>query len=426
MISDKRRRWIAFTAAFMMTAVCAGQDAYAKEAFSLGDLKAGSEKVMESSGDKEDAEDTGEKSGAVEVVRAGAADVMDKEESSADTASTEETIPVDESEEEQPESEEVSKEHAEEETVLDSESALDQEYPALVMANVSNSVNVRLEADEESDLIGKLYKDCAASMLEQKNGFTKVRSGKLEGWVKDDYLLYGENARGLAREVGRLSATVETETLRIRKEPDENSGVYGLLARGEDVEAVEELGDWVKVQCEGGKEGYISSQYVSVEFDLDEGETIEEIRAREAAEKETREKAEKEAAKQKAVRTAETTKTNAGAVAAAADDLTLLAALIQSEAGSECYEGQLAVGAVVVNRARGRYGSIAGAIYAPGQFGPAASGKVAAVAAMGPNPVAVRAAQEALSGVTNVGGATHFRNIRSGYSGIVIGNHVFW
>lgn len=422
MIKGKRKQWIALSAAFMMTMACTGQTAYAKESFSLGNLKAGSEKVMEQT---DSDSSTDEKAGTVEVVRAGAADVLDREET--DTEPAEETVVADGPKEDAGEEEQIS-EPVEEETPLDSEGALARDYPELVMANVSNSVNVRLEADEGSELIGKLYKDCAASMMEQKNGFTKVHSGKLEGWVKDEYLLYGEDAKSLAREVGRLSATVETETLRIRKEADENSGVYGLLARGEDVEAIEELGDWVKVQCEGGKEGFISSQYVSVEFNLDEGETIDEIKAREAAEQEAREKAEKETAeqKQKASRTTVTTKTNAGAVAAATDDLTLLAALIQSEAGSECYEGQLAVGAVVVNRARGRYGSIAGAIYAPGQFGPAASGKVAAVVAVGPNPVAVAAAQEALSGVTNVGGATHFRNIRSGYSGIVIGNHVFW
>lgn len=61
------------------------------------------------------------------------------------------------------------------------------------------------------------------------------------------------------------------------------------------------------------------------------------------------------------------------AVAASVDDVTLLAALIQCEAGNECYEGQLAVGAVVMNRVRsGRYaGSIYGVIYQAGQFPPA-------------------------------------------------------
>lgn len=376
-IGSKRRLTVVLAAVTGVIVMGHGTIAYAKEFSGLEEVKAGSEKAMESIC-------------VTDTLRAGAAEILDKE------------------------------------VILHSEDVLFKEYPDLVMADVNDSVNVRAEADEEAELVGKLYKDCAGSMLEQKNGFTKIRSGKLEGWVKDDYLMFGEDAEAYAKEVGRFSATVEADTLRIRKEADENAEVYGLLAKGEDVEAIEEMGDWVKIQCEGGKEGYLSSEYVTVDFSLDEGETIEEIETREAAEKEAKEKAEKEAAKKVASRTTETSKTNAGAVAASIDDVTLLAALIQSEAGNECYEGQLAVGAVVVNRARIRYGSIAGAVYAPGQFGPAASGKVAAIAAAGPSPVAVKAAQDALSGVTNVGGATHFRNVRSGYSGIVIGNHVFW
>lgn len=402
-----KRKSAVLLAAMIAAAICTGQNSvvYAKEASGLQTVAAGSGKAMESISVRS-------------TVRAGAADILDREIVVEDMKTVKESGLTDGIEED--------KQDAEDREAVDGKSILEKDYPDLVMANVNDSVNVRAEADEDSELLGKLYKDCAGSMLDQKNGFTRIRSGELEGWVKDSYLLFGEEAESLAREVGRLSATVEANELRIRKEADENAGVYGLLAKGEDVEAVEETGDWVKIQCEGGTEGYISREYVSVKFALDEGETIEEINRREKEEKEAKEAAEKEAARISASRTTETTKTNAGAVAAVTDDVTLLAALIQSEAGNECYEGQLAVGAVVVNRARGRYGSIAGAVYAPGQFGPAASGKVAVIAATGPGPVAMQAAQEALSGVTNVGGATHFRNVRSGYSGIVIGNHVFW
>ena len=51
---------------------------------------------------------------------------------------------------------------------------------------------------------------------------------------------------------------------------------------------------------------------------------------------------------------------------------------------------------------------------------------VAKVYAQGPKASCVQAAQEAMSGVSYVGNATKFRNIRSVYTGIVIGNHVFW
>ena len=116
------------------------------------------------------------------------------------------------------------------------------------------------------------------------------------------------------------------------------------------------------------------------------------------------------------------------AAAASCDDLTLLAALIQSEAGNECMEGQIAVGNVVMNRLRtGRFGnSLYSVIYAKGQFSPAGSGKVAQIYAQGPKATCVAAAQAALAGNSVVGPATRFRPVSSGYQGLVIGNHVFW
>ena len=107
--------------------------------------------------------------------------------------------------------------------------------------------------------------------------------------------------------------------------------------------------------------------------------------------------------------------------------MTLLAALIQCEAGNECYEGQLAVGAVVMNRVKSPAypGSIYGVIYSSGQFTPAMSGKVARVYEGNIPDACIQAAQAAINGETSVGGATYFR--RAGrHDGYVIGDHVFW
>ena len=102
--------------------------------------------------------------------------------------------------------------------------------------------------------------------------------------------------------------------------------------------------------------------------------------------------------------------------------------MIQCEAGSESYEGQVAVGAVVMNRVRsGSYpSSIYNVIYQSGQFGPASTGAVASVAASGPSGSAYSAAQAAIAGTDNTGGATSFKRASSGQSGVVIGNHVFY
>lgn len=287
---------------------------------------------------------------------------------------------------------------------------------SLVMAKVNEYVNMRQEAAQEAEKVGVLYKDCGGEIIERKNGWTKISSGDVVGWVKNEYLYFGKEAQELAKDVGMLTAYSETETLRVRKDADLNSGVLGLLANGEAIEAIEHKGDWVSVNYEGTT-GYVSADYVRVEFDIDKAESMASIRAREEAEKA------RAAAEAQAKRTAQKE-----AVLATASEVEILAALIQCEAGGEPYEGQVAVGSVVMNRVRcgGYPNSIAEVIYASGQFVPASKGKMESLILNGNIKAScMQAANEVISGTCNVGDALHFRR-NNGRNGIVIGNHVFW
>nr|WP_318685731.1 cell wall hydrolase [uncultured Acetatifactor sp.] len=285
-----------------------------------------------------------------------------------------------------------------------------QEQSTLVMANVQNALNVRSEASEDSEKVGKLYKDCGGTILERKDGWTKLQSGNIIGWAKDEYLLFDEEAKALANDVGKMIATINTETLRVRTEPNTEASTHGLLPKGEIVEVLENREDgWVCIDYEG-KDGYVSSEFVLLDFQIDSGETMEEIAAREAAEQEAKRHV------------------NYGEYTTDADTKMLLAALIQCEAGGEGYEGQLAVGAVVMNRVRsGAYpDSIHGVIYASGQFTPAMTGKLNSVYESGNiSSSCIQAAEDAIAGVSNVGDLTHFRR-NNGREGLVIGNHVFY
>ena len=283
------------------------------------------------------------------------------------------------------------------------------------VANVENSVNVRTEPSEDADIAGKLYKDCAGNVLETADGWTKIESGNLIGWVSNEFLILGEAAEAKIAEVGTLKATIETETLRVRKEPSEDAGVYELVGEGDVLIAEEELGDWVSVKIDG-EIGYVASEYVSVEFTTEHGKTVAEIEEEER-------KAEE--AKQKEAKAKLTS--NRGAVASAGGDVALLAALIQAEAGTQGYEGQLAVGAVVMNRVRsGAYpNTVSGVITQPGQFPPATNGTVAGIAARGASASCTQAAQAAINGASNVGGALHFGRVGKA-AGVVIGAHVFY
>ncbi len=110
-------------------------------------------------------------------------------------------------------------------------------------------------------------------------------------------------------------------------------------------------------------------------------------------------------------------------------DRYLLANLIYCEAGGEPYEGQVAVGAVVINRVLSNKfpDSVVGVIYQNRQFSPVASGRLElALAVNKATPRCYQAADEAMSGVTNVGNCVFFRTPIEGLEGIRIGGHVFY
>lgn len=279
----------------------------------------------------------------------------------------------------------------------------------LVMANVQNALNIRAEADEKSEKVGYLYKDCGGTILERKDGWTKLKSGNVIGWAKDEYLLFGEEAKAMAEDVGNWIVTLDAEAVRVRMEPNMQADIYGLLAYDDSVEFIDVVNsNWISVDY-NDEIGYINTDYVNVKFHIDEGETMEVIRVREREEAERKRKA------------------NRGAVAADADEVRLLGALIYCEAGNQPYEGMLAVGAVVMNRVKsGAYpNTIHSVIYASGQFTPAITGKVAKAYEGNVPDLCLQAAQAAINGETTVGDATHFRRAgkREGY---VLGDHVFW
>lgn len=110
-------------------------------------------------------------------------------------------------------------------------------------------------------------------------------------------------------------------------------------------------------------------------------------------------------------------------------DRYLLANLIYCEAGGEPYEGQLAVGAVVINRVRSaKYpDSVVGVIYQNKQFSPVLSGRLdLALAANKATAACYRAADEAMTGMTNVGNCLYFRTPIEGLTGLSIGGHIFY
>ena len=318
---------------------------------------------------------------------------------------------------------EVAKVGAAEAAVVEEEQPTEEEiaWQSRLMADVNEFLYVRAEGNEEAEIVGKLYKGDVAEIVECGDEWTHVTSGNVDGYVKNSYCLFGEDALAYANANFDVEAEIQTNGLRVRREASEDAPVLTAVSTGTtltvDTEA-ETVEGWVPVSYDG-ETAYVSAEYVTTDLALGEAVTI-------AEEREAQARAAAEAAKSAQVPSSGTVQN--APVAASVDDVTLLAALIQCEAGNESYEGQVAVGAVVMNRVRsgGYPGSVSGVIYQPSQFGPAGRGMVASVAANGPKASCIQAAQAALGGADNTGGATCFRNVSCGHAGVVIGNHVFW
>ena len=166
----------------------------------------------------------------------------------------------------------------------------------LVIADVTNYVNVRSLPSEEGEILGKLYDDSVGTKIDEENGWYLIESGSVTGYVKSDYVLTGEAAEIRAREVGTRLAKVATTTLKVRKEPSMEATVLGLVPIEEVLNVLEEVEGWVKVDFEDGN-GYVSTDYVNVYTENVKAESLAEERARLKKEEEERKRAEEAAKK---------------------------------------------------------------------------------------------------------------------------------
>lgn len=172
-----------------------------------------------------------------------------------------------------------------EESVSDNDAQ--QDFSNLVIARVNNYVNVRAEASEESEIVGKLYNKSVGTLIEEENGWYKIHSGSVEGYVKAEYCVTGKEAEDMVDEVGEKVAVVTTTTLKVRKEPGLDKEVLGLVPIEEELSVLEETDGWVKVSIEEG-EGYVSKDYVFIRVDFVEAESKAAEEARLKKEEEAR------------------------------------------------------------------------------------------------------------------------------------------
>jgi hypothetical protein len=179
-------------------------------------------------------------------------------------------------------------------TEINSSSINDIPIPGLNnigIADVDTNLMVRESPKDNGKLIGKMPKDAGCNILEpDNNGWTKIKSGKVTGYVKSDYLITGQLASQLALKKANHIAKSNTNGLNVRKEPSIDASIIDSVALGEEILVLdplvvvygEEHNKWVKVSLDGddsetGTIGYVAKEFVDLSYKLAHAYTLEEL-----------------------------------------------------------------------------------------------------------------------------------------------------
>lgn len=190
-------------------------------------------------------------------------------------------------------------------------------YDRLGISKVNNNswLNIRKGPGEDKKIIGKLPKNAGCHIYKiNKDGWAKIVSGKVKGWVKAEYLVTDEAAEEYAKEVATRMATVTTTTLKLRTLPSTDSRVYDLVGVEEEMDIKKEhltenyvqkfvdklkeddeeglenvnmdammadLDNWVCVTLDNEKV-FVHKDYVDISYKLERAVAVDEVKADEA------------------------------------------------------------------------------------------------------------------------------------------------
>lgn len=151
-------------------------------------------------------------------------------------------------------------------------------YTNLGICNVEeNNLNIRQEPGENGRLVGKLPRYAACEIVSSRDGWAYITSGKVEGYVKEEYLLSGFLAEQKGKEMAKAIAVSSAQALNIREEPSLEADIVTLVAQGEELEIAEILSNgWVRVYLDD-EEVYVSADYVEIKSNLSTAITMTEL-----------------------------------------------------------------------------------------------------------------------------------------------------
>ena len=200
-------------------------------------------------------------------------------------------------------------EAAQEETPVEKDKSV--KYPQFkdrVIVTVDSGVlNIRETADPEGEIVGTIDRAGIALVEEKGSEWTKVGSGNCEGYVKNEFIQFGDDA-GEWAENNNIPKYIKVQNsgLRVRKGPSTDSDILDAVYENETYSVLSQEEDWVEIEMYDGTTGYVNDDYVEVRFETPKAKTVEEIEEmRRAEEEDARREKERQEAEAKAAEEAE-------------------------------------------------------------------------------------------------------------------------
>lgn len=176
-----------------------------------------------------------------------------------------------------------------------------------VVANIDSYLNIRADNSEDSEVVGKFYNGNVGTLVHKGKEWSVVASGNAYGYVKNDYLLFGDDAEQYIENNCDQVAKVTAETLNVRADESTDSEIVTQSDADSALTVLSEDNGWVKVAVSEDQVGYVSSDYVYLDYVYETAVTIEEEQAALAAQEQENEQQTTEAPATEAPATTQTT-----------------------------------------------------------------------------------------------------------------------
>lgn len=185
------------------------------------------------------------------------------------------------------------------------------EFEGRCIAVPDDYVNIRAEGSTDAETVGTLARNGLATVVESGSEWTRIQSGDCDGYIRNDFLLFGDDAGEYAETNCSKVATVTTETLNVRAEADSEADCVTLVGMTQSFDVLSQTDGWVEIQVDDSVTGYVSDEYVDVDYDFATAKTMEQIQQEyeEQQRKLEEQKAAEEAAKAEQSKSSQTSQT---------------------------------------------------------------------------------------------------------------------